>query len=676
MPEVGERRAASGVLFGITVFLSAFLLFLVEPMIAKRILPWFGGATEVWITCLLFFQTALLAGYAYAHALAGCGARTQRVVHLTALAASLVVLPVAPGEHWKPAGGEDPSLRILALLAVTIGLPYVLLSSSSPLLQFWYGRRAGAGMPYRLFALSNLASMLALAAYPLVLEPLVGTRVQLVGWSAGYAAFVALCAYVSVSAGGVGRREARDRGQFPAPGAAERAMWLALSGCGSAMLLAATNQLTQNVAAIPFLWVLPLGLYLLSFILTFESDRWYRPQMAAAGAAAAVAGMAYGLAGIPNRGAAWIGVPVYAAGMFVCCYFCHGELARRKPAAGYLTSFYLTLSLGGALGGVFVSLVAPHLFAGFFEFPLTMMFCGALVVWVRRRSRVWVIGAAAAGLAVAVWYGGRDMLQVERRSRVMVRNFYGGLRVRDFDDGDDRMRELVHGTINHGMEFLDAGRSGMPITYYGPPTGVAKALKAKMSGHPEGIRVGVVGLGTGTLAAYGRAVDRYRFYEINPLVIGIARDWFTYLGRSRAAISIAIGDGRLSLEREEPQGFDVLAVDAFSSDSIPVHLLTREAMRVYRRQLKADGILALHISNANVNLRPVAAEMAASAGLRAWLVKSDDDDERELFATEWVLIPAAEAAGEEWMEGAKLLTASAGFRGWSDDFSNLFRVLK
>ncbi len=638
----------------------------------------------MWITCLLFFQAALLAGYFYAHLLVRFRPRTQAIVHLSLLAGSLALLPVIPGAGWKPSGGEEPALRILFLLSATIGAPYVLLSATSPLVQTWYARAgSGAVLPYRLFALSNLASIAALLAYPVLLEPNIGTTHQLLWWSVAYALFAGLCAYSALRAAAVHGPRGPERQASPsdsaasAPALRERALWLALAACGSALLLGCTNHLTQNVAAIPFLWVLPLSLYLLTFVIAFDRERWYRPSVGLVLLAIALGAMSYGLLGIPNRGAARIGVPVYSVGLFLCCLFCHSELARRKPSPSHLTSFYLTLSLGGALGAFFVSVLAPRVFSSFYEFPLTMLFCAVLALVLRWHSGPLALAICSAAIASVCFFGIRDVSEIRADSRVVVRNFYGGLRVKDWNDEGDPLRELVNGTINHGMQFRDSPRHRLPITYYGLGSGIALAIQEKKEHYSQGIRVGVVGLGTGTLAAYGRPGDVYRFYEINPLVAGIARSWFTYLNDSPAKIEIVPGDARLSLEREQPENFDVLAIDAFSSDSIPVHLLTAEAGRLYFRHLKPDGVLALHISNANVDLAPVAAALAASVARPAWLVESNGDDDAELFDTDWVLIYGAPSTGAASLaRQAKLLHPVPHVRTWTDDYSNLFQVLK
>jgi SAM-dependent methyltransferase len=689
------------ILYALTIVVSAFLLFQVQPVIAKIILPWFGGSAAVWTVCMLFFQMALLLGYLYSHALVRyLKPRTQMLVHAALLLVSVLALPIYPNTSWKPMGGEEPALRILGLLAMTVGLPYFLLSTTGPLLQAWYARRFRGGMPYRLYALSNAGSMFALLSYPVLFEPVFATHQQAWMWSAAYGVFVVLCGGLALLAGPGGAPAAgAGRGQGPAeevasadadivpPSAKKYLMWLLLPAVASLLLLAITNHLSQNVAAIPFLWVLPLSIYLLTFILCFEGSGWYRRNPYVQLLAVALGGMAYALSvdstgSVPIR----VMVPLFSMGLFTCCMVCHGELARLKPDPRYLTHFYVMIAAGGALGGLLVGLLAPHLFNALYEMPLGLVACAALVAWLLAQNpelkwfqRWWrpaPMVAAALTVALAVFVG----LQIRdsvRGSREMVRNFYGGLRVRDSGTATqlEATRTLTNGTINHGEQFLNAARRDQPTTYYGPNTGVGLAIREKQQN--RAIRVGVIGLGTGTLAAYGRLGDYYRFYEINPLVLRLARTEFSFLPNCKAKVDVAMGDARLSLEREAPENFDVLAVDAFSSDSIPVHLLTLEAMLLYFRHLRPDGVLAVHISNRYLDLEPVLAGETLETGKMARVVDTEDDDTQDVFGATWVLItsPASGFHGEE-LTNSRPIEFKRTVRLWTDDYSNLFRILK
>jgi len=686
--EMPKGRETSLVLYAVTIFGSAFLLFQIEPVIAKMVLPWFGGSAAVWTTCLLFFQTVLLAGYLYAHLVVKrLAPGAQAGLHIALLAASLLLLPVIPNPAWKPMGTEDPSWRILGLLGVTLGLPYLLLSATSPMLQAWYARSHERAAPYRLFALSNAGSMLALLTYPLLVEPRLSTRHQAWGWSAGYLAFVVLCGVVAW-----GARRGRTVAEDPAggderPGWTLQLMWLALAACASTLLLAVTNHLTQNIASIPFLWILPLALYLLTFILCFEGRGWYHRDTFLKLAVVGLGGMAYALGGDFLNLKLGALIPIFAGGLFVCCMVCHGELARLKPAHGHLTSFYLMISLGGALGGVLVGLVAPHFFTGYFELQIGLVWCAVMMVLVlrpgsagsERRWLPWAVwaGSIAATLALA-GYLGYEIREFRSGSRLLVRNFYGALRVND--EGDDvseaAIRRLTHGTINHGEEFLDPGRHMQPTTYYGYKTGIGLAIMEAQ--RRLGLRVGVIGLGTGTIAAYGRPGDVYRFYEINPLVIEIARTQFRFLPDSKAKVEVVLGDARLSLEREAPQYYDILAVDAFSSDSIPIHLLTRESFALYFRHLQPGGVLAVHVSNKHLALGPVVDMAAHALGKHDVLIDTDDDEDNAVFGATWVLVSTRQSFFDFpfIFKAGTPVERNAGLRMWTDDYSNLFQILK
>ena len=676
------------ILYALTVFLSAFLLFQVQPIIAKIILPWFGGSSAVWTTCMLFFQSVLFLGYVYAHWLNRKPAgRRQATLHTLILAISLAALPILPNSRWKSVAVGNPSWRILALLSLTIGAPYFLLSCTSPLLQAWYARTHSRAMPYRLFALSNLASMLALLSYPALVEPNLTASAQAGIWSAGYGAFAILCGITAW------RAAAREAGvepgpalSEPAPGWTIRLVWIGYAACASILLLAVTTFLTQDVAAIPFLWIAPLSVYLLSFILCFESPRFYRRGIFLPLLAAALAFMAYRLS--PNRPQMPAGllIALLAACLLVCCMVCHGELVRRKPAASDLTSFYVAISLGGALGGVFAGLVAPNLFNGYYEYHAGLALCAALValtLWSESRHfssslRTLARGALALAFGAYLFLLGVDLRASVHPYRYVARNFYGQLRVQDDGDPDvDEFasRTLIHGVINHGRQLLGDQYRRLPGSYFCPQSGVGQAMRA-LEGSPR--RIGIMGLGCGALTAYGRAGDTLRIYEINPQVVQIARSQFTYLRDSPARLDIEMGDARLALESEPAQQFDLLVMDAFSGDSVPVHLVTREAFRNYFRHLKPGGIVAVNVSNSYLNLRPVMAAAAAAFSKVALLYEfTPEDDDFACFSCSWVLLmdSATATAYPELKNEGEILKPRSGFRIWTDDFSNLYGIL-
>lgn len=656
------------------IFLSAFLLFLVQPVVAKMIVPWFGGSAAVWTTCLLFFQLVLLLGYGYAHWLVKrLDARRQSLVHLSLLAFSLLWLPLGPALSWKPAGDEEPIGRILLVLATTVGLPYFLLSTTGPLLQAWSARTTA--LPYRLYALSNLASLLALVAYPFAIEPAISLRMQSWVWSGLYLLWV-------LSAGWLAWRARNDEAAAPAeelaPGWADQAIWVALAFFPSALLLATSNHLSQNIAAIPFLWVLPLAIYLLSFVLTFDSSRFYHSEIFRWGLAVVLAGAGYYLVHEDADHKLKILLPAFLGGLWVACMYGHGELARRKPAPAYLTSFFLMLSLGGALGGLAISILAPVFLRGNYELPLVLAGFALLVAVLAVRDN-WIVatawGALAIYLAVAASVYIRDL---ESASRVVTRNFFGTMRVRESGKQEDRSlyRTLIHGTINHGEQFFGNSLETSPTTYYGLESGVGLAItKSRSPAHPN-LKLGVIGLGVGTLANYGQAGDTVRFYEINSRIVEIARTEFTYLRNTKAKVELAMGDARLSLEREPPQGFDVLVVDAFSSDSIPVHLLTKEAVALMLRHLGPKGILAVHISNKHLNLDPVVHRIGRELAWTAISVENEEDQGMNVFSSDWVLLTrSAEFINDPVVSRAKVEKKRADVL-WTDDYSNLLRILK
>ncbi len=669
MPE--SRGAARPILYGATIFLSAFLLFLIQPIFAKLILPWFGGSSAVWTTCLVFFQTALLAGYLYAHLLSKRSARKQPFIHIGLLIVALCLLPVMPGERWKPSGAGDPAWQILAMLTMVLGLPYFLLAATSPLLQKWLAR--DGSQPYRLFALSNVGALLALAAYPLLIEPRISTRSQDLWWSYGFAAFALLCGLAAWT-GRSHTSAALEVGPSAVP-PQSTLPWLALSAAGSMMLVSTTNQLTENVAAVPFLWILPLAVYLLSFIICFESPRWYRREIFLRLLAMALASLAYALYDIQVSVAIAVAIPLFTVGLFIVCMFCHGELSRLKPVPSRLTTFYLMIALGGALGAILAGLLAPRVFTGIHEFPVSLLFVAALALWVN-----WQEGHTARLLWLTVSVAMLVALIAEVRgyrkdALFMTRSFYGSLRVVETMRGGQQARMLFHGTVQHGAQYVDPAKHREPTMYFGPQSGAGLALQFCCDG-PR--RVGIIGLGAGTLAAYGKPGDTFRFYEINPQVIELAKSHFTFLSDSKAAITIATGDARLSLERETAPPYDIFLADAFSGDAIPVHLLTREAFALYVQHLKPSGILALHVSNQYLTLAPVVAQLASAYGLTARLIHSPKDDAHLYAQSDWVVMSrdARFFAHPAIANAATIIEPRPGLRLWTDDYNNLLQVFR
>jgi hypothetical protein len=674
-------------LYGTTIFLSSFLLFLIQPMIAKMILPWFGGTSTVWITCVLFFQMDLLAGYFYAHYISSKLRPTrQLLVHAILLATGLLFLPVVPSSNWKLSGAINPILTIAGLLLSTVGLPYLLLSTTSPLLQSWYARSCKTALPYRLFSLSNLASLLGLLSYPFLIEPAMTLHHQSILWSTAFGVYVLLlgsiCYYRFKNNDALPEYRVAENDLKPdnkdtaSPNIKTKLLWLLLSACSSMLLLSTTDHLLQNIAAIPLLWILPLSLYLLSFILCFDRDGWYNPKWFYWITFIALVGMSYGL------GKWGIGSDIrrvifaYCVGLFVCFMFCHGELARRKPDPRHLTSFYLIISIGGALGSIFVVLIAPHLFTFYFELPISLILCAFLLLTVNYRTW-WVTDFAAAALIIRLliiafayfqFYDGSDDI------RITMRNFYGHQRVVEYNKGtDDEYRTLIHGTITHGIQFRSPEKRRFPTAYFSASSGIGIAIQSL----PEPPRhIGILGLGAGAIASYARAGDAFTYYEINPQVEELARKEFSFISDCRGSVEIKIGDGRLSLEQEPQRQFDLLALDAFSGDSVPVHLLTIQAMKLYFSHLKPDGILAFNVSNLYLNLAPLIDNAAKSLGKHTVVIVNQENEKQKIYQAEWVLVTSNPHVLEqpEIKKAGRKIFPKPGIQVWTDDFSNLFQV--
>ena len=776
--------------YALTIFCSAFLLFEVQPLIGKLVLPWFGGTPAVWTTCMLFFQVLLLLGYGYAYFLIRhLSPRTQRVAHLTVLFLSLWLLvvleviwksPILPSASWKPRNSDYPTWKVIHLLTVSVGLPFWILSTTGPLLQGWFSRSHRGASPYRLYALSNFGSLLALVSYPFLVEPALPLKMQALVWSWGYIMFTLLCGYCTVRATRVGGglssgvdapfgKHRHEPAALPTPatnrpGRGDHLLWLSLAACASVTLLATTNQICQEIAVIPFLWVLPLGIYLLSFIICFENDKWYSRPLLLLALLPAV-----GLACMALYKGVHFKIPVqiliYSFALFVCCMFCHGELAGLKPASAYLTSFYLMVAMGGALGGIFVGLVAPRLFNGYWELHLGLWLSCllALVIlvrdtssWVYKRHpwpagvallgtfvfassildedfsdsvidavknalHAWQTGLVAFTVIVLMGIEGSGKLRLHRSrpwfavsclllvlgtlgfvfhshakgylegSVTVSRNFYGVLVVveEDPDDPNEHLYRLRHGRTTHGLQFQTEDRRYLPTSYYGLNSGIGLALlqhpRRLAMGGDGNLRIGAVGLGVGTIAAYARAGDYLRYYEINPNVVGLSlgeSSYFSYLKHCPGKVDVILGDARISmeseLERKAPQGFDILAIDAFNSDAIPIHLLTQEAMAVYLRHLRMpDGIVAVHISNRYLDLTSVVWGLADYFGLASAYIESRAAGSLA-WGSSWMLL-APNPAILQKPEIDKATTPrrkDSPSRLWTDDYSNLFQILK
>lgn len=672
----------SRLLFGAAVFLASFLLFLVEPIVARQLLPSLGGSAAVWITCLVFFQTALLCAYAYAHWLAR---HLRWQSHLALLSASIALAAFwAFGAVDLSSGSAHPVSTIFLALSLWIGLPFLALGATSPLLQFWWSRIEGGPIPYRLFALSNLASLLALGSYPTLIEPNLTLPTQRAAWFVGFLVFDALAGFLTlrtrVATQVATQLSTGDPNASPAPTAqlVHKLLWLLLPMGASMQLSAVTSYITANIAPIPLLWILPLGVYLLTIILAFEFPRLLPRSILARFLAVMLGGLAYMLAQVDHSVPIGIGISFFLGELLIAGLFLHVEAYRLRPQrASESTVFYLLFAAGGALGSFLIGIVAPLVFDFNYDLAITFFITALLALAATWRGgwpqRTLWSAASMILLLLTIWIA----VAYHRGTILAVRNFYAALRVKqNIGFGGATLRTLTNGSIEHGTQMFgtDAERK-TPTTYYAVDSGVGLALRLCCHGRPRNI--GVIGLGAGTLAAYGQPGDRIRFYEINPAVVPIAQNVFTYIRESAAQVTIVGGDARTELAREAPQQFDVLVVDAFSGDAIPLHLLTTQALALYRRHLAPGGIIAFHISNQHVDLEPALALLAQSVGMNARRFSSPPNDDRGEFGAYWVLLSddAAFFAQSDVAVVGRAAVFRPGLRLWTDDYSSLLPLL-
>jgi spermidine synthase len=715
---VQRREPFHRLLFVSAIFASAFLLFLVQPLVGKRILPWFGGAPAVWTLCLAFYQTALFVGYAYAHLLIRyAGSSLQLLLHALVVAGAVLALPVLPVDSWRPGALAEPSTSILAILFVHVSLPFLVLAATGPLVQAWFARRYPDRSPYPLYAVSNMGSLLALLSYPVLIEPRLALSSTGSLWSIAFAltaAAVLGCAAVAWRTGaGAEAKAATALQEERTPQRPGRvALWLLLAGCAVVLLMGVTNRLCLDLASVPFLWILPLAAYLVSFILCFGSERAYARTPYVVLAAVAFL-LCYGKplwGSIASKAihsviaAAPAVIAFHCLLLFAACMVLHRELYRLRPPARSLTAFYLCVAGGGALGGIFVGVVAPRIFDRYTEMPLGLALAWLLLLaacwydtrgWLHAGVPRWRWGLVGALTLALFAYAGERTFETADRVIHEERSFFGVLRV--VDGGWFGPRRFVNGTTLHGTQFQDPKLRRSPTSYFGVVTGIGLALKQEEPHPPR--RIGVVGLGVGTLAAYGRSGDHFRFYEIDPAVVRLATEegYFSFLGGSEAEIEIVPGDARLSLAGEQERGvvqdFDVLVIDAFSSDAIPVHLLTREAFEIYADALGERGLLAVHVSNRHFDLASIVSRAGQSVGLgnlyirsrvvpryfsqRAkWIFLSRDPE--RLRVLEALVEPSRERLGlrpetitVERFDQTTLETGPL----WTDDYSDLFGAL-
>ncbi|ATQ42991.1 fused MFS/spermidine synthase [Caulobacter mirabilis] len=724
-------------LFVVAVFTSAALVFMVQPMVAKLVLPMLGGSPAVWNTSMAFFQAALLVGYGYAHVLQKLPTvRRQIIVHIVALALAGLTLPLRVSGLLGDPSSTTPNLWLLGVLALSIGLPFAILSATAPLVQAWYARTRGqaGGEPYALYAASNLGSLLALLAYPVLMEPLMTLQAQRWSWSGGYLAFVLILASLAVlvwrSAATAGVADISAPAEpTPAPRWRDRLTWIALAALPSSLMLGVTTHLATDVASAPFLWVAPLALYLLTFIIAFQTRPLVSPHVALLLQAAALPACIF-LAPLQGNEIPLV-LLVNLAAFFLSALVCHQALVARRPDPSHLTEFYLCLSVGGVVGGAFNAFLAPQMFDWVLEYPLALVLVGLARPWGRGKLSIWEVGVLATGAVAAVaviLLTGRleDIMTFDAmttlkallaatlvsafllRGRGLVftlllgllavsahilgdraevisteRSFFGVLRqTRAYEPRlDGEVRLLAHGTTLHGAQAKAPQYRCRPLVYYAPETPIGQVFETEAAMKPA-LRVGAVGLGTGSVAAYNRAGDHLTFFEIDPLVVRIAHESgdFTYTTQcARGRVDFVLGDARLTLDRQPAGTFDVLLLDAFSSDAIPGHLMTVEAVREYLSKLKPDGVLIMHLSNRHLELRTPAMAVARAAGGYALLQRHQraanspnywESGEDVLIVARSPAALAAYEADDRWT-----LADSGGARPWTDDYINLVGAL-
>ena len=709
-------------LFAVMAFVSAGLVFLVEPMVARMMLPRLGGSAAVWNTSLAFFQAALLAGYAYAHLLQRFGSvRVQVRLHLAVLALAALALPLRMSEAFGPPSVDHPTVWLLGVLLVSIGAPFAALSATAPLLQAWYARLRGPGAeegdPYSLYAASNLGSLLALIAYPVIVEPLLPLHHQAAAWSAGYGLFGLLMLALAIVITFAPARIAAPQAPAPPVSWPQRLIWIALSAAASSLLLGVTAHITQDVASAPFLWVMPLALYLLSFVVAFQTRPAIQPEIALWLQAlfTPLAAALYSLLSAP-----WLGqLGANLAAFFFTALVCHQALAARRPQPGRLTDFYLSIALGGVIGGAFNAFLAPVMFNAVWEYPIVLGLACLARPWGRGRLDHWGMGALVSAIltlailllpqvkglntitllltvagcaafllrgrgviyaAIVLALGLTSYQQLFKGPRESHRSFFGELQIlKVAAPVFGQVKIMVHGTTLHGAQAVRPDQACIPTTYYGPGTPIARTIRQVQALHPA-MSMGAVGLGTGTVAAFTRPADDLRFFEIDPLVVRIALDpsKFSFVhGCSRGRVSVILGDARQSLENLPDHSFDLLLVDAFSSDSVPTHLLTAEAMRTYLRVIKPDGVVLLHLSNRNLELEgPAAASVRLAGGaVLAQDYFSAQSSPYVESGAQAILAGRDRRALRPFEEADDWVLPTHKARAWTDDYVNVFGAL-
>lgn len=688
-------KKQGGLAFSLSIFLSAFLLFMVQPLLAKKLLPTFGGSPSVWLCIVVFFQITLLMGYLYAFFLTKLSKPTlQALIHFLILGTSLIFLPLTPlgsvnNDLWGPIG-------VFSMLSTSVLLPILVISSTSPLLQHWYCRAYQTDFPYRYYALSNLGSLLGLLTFPFIIEPYVGLHTQLLGWSLFYGGFIVSCLFCLV----IAAKQTIAAKSIPLNPIKDSSVnkktiliWLLLTALSCALLLSTTQLMMQNIVGFPLLWLIPLTLYLLSFILTFSYPKtYYRPLWISLYSI-----LACGILLLSSHHQLLLSIQllVFALLLFSGCMICHGELIRLKPHPHHLTFYYLIIALGGVLGGLFVNVLSPMLFNEWWDFYLSLLGIMILLGVVHFYYPKKVLSGKWIWLEYG-WIGILFIIStllcyqlIKNREDVIInhRNFFGKSEIIERNPNSFlHQRLLRNGKIIHGHQFLAPEKRHMATTYFSPQSGIGLAMgferqrKIEHALVHKGLHIGVIGLGTGTIAALGQIGDFIRFYEIDPDIHKMAKQYFSYLDNSPAVTEVTIDDGRIALTKalqSGPLNFDIIAIDAFNGDAIPLHLLTLEAMKVYLSHLKPDGIIAFHISSRYVDLYPPLEALAHHLGLYSYIAHNLPDDHNWVFSAEWVLMSRKTDIGLYlFQHGALAFNDKRMNKVWTDDHNYLLSVVK
>jgi len=707
-------------IYGITIFVSAFLLFQIQPLISKYILPWFGGTTSVWTICMIFFQAVLLLGYLYAHFITKYFSNKKQIfIHSAFLIGSIAFLPILPSSAWKPETSDIPELQILLMLFASIGLPILILSATSPLIQSWISKINQKKSPYKLYALSNAGSLIALISFPFLFEPLLPISTQATVWLGIFIAFILFCFVSAIALWKYGQPIKQILKQqtekILKPTKKLKFYWISLAFITSTLFLAVTNKVSQEISVVPFFWVVPLSLYLLTFIIAFskkEKKDYHSTNLFLYVIFIFIISVLV-FTGLENI---FIQLAIYSILLFLFCLVCHTELSRLKPHSNYLTSFYLIIAFGGVLGGIFTGIIAPIIFNSYIELIIAFVVCALISLFVLlkikgiylelsllkpklvqitlttrhkqliKKTKLSNFFTIAILIGLIIFSSSGVIYFIKKDKSIytveQTRNFYSTLavKVKKSEEHNEHAIMLISGNIMHGTQSLEQEKRGQPTSYYTTGSGINRLFKV-LAEKNQTLRIGAIGLGTGTISAYGKEGDYFNYYEINPEVERLCKKYFSYLFDKNIDFKITLGDARINLEKENSQNYDVFVLDAFTDDAIPIHLLTKEAFEIYLKHLAKNGIIAAHISNKHIDLEPVVHKIAQHFNMQAITISNmiQSDILHTNTSSAWVLISKNQELLNSDIIQQKVSTENVDLEKqdlWTDDYSNIFKVLK